>query len=144
CIYCNVCKTLDENFKEVHCFLWPKGARHAPPDDPTGANPRWPAGGAGLTADERDGEVRLQWSRAEGAIAGYDIYRADDNGEIRCREAVKGARYVDRTVLGGISYGYYVRAYDTSGRASVPSNTVTVCPQIPDFAEEAEKDPAHV
>ncbi|MBM3570275.1 MAG: NADH:flavin oxidoreductase, partial [Alphaproteobacteria bacterium] len=30
CIYCNVCKQLDENFREVHCFLWPKGARQAP------------------------------------------------------------------------------------------------------------------
>ena len=30
CIYCNVCKALDENFRQVVCYLWPKGSLQAP------------------------------------------------------------------------------------------------------------------
>ncbi len=134
CIYCNVCKQLDENFKEVHCFLWPKGARQAPrdPGADDGPRPRWGADGGGLAARIEAGQVKLSWSRAEGAeIAGYDIYRADDEGAVRCLEAVKGARFVDRVVLGGMRYLYYVRAYDVAGRASPPSNAVTVEPPAP-------------
>src|SRR3546814_2264626 len=56
CIYCNVCKQLDENFKEVNCFLWPKGLRQAPPDRTDGDAPRWPAGGAGLVATVTKGD----------------------------------------------------------------------------------------
>ena len=137
CIYCNVCKMLDENFKEVHCFLWPKGARQAPPDRPDAAAPTWGADGAALTAEYANGAVKLTWQRAEGQlaagqdIAGYDIYRAEDDGATACVEAVKGARYVDRTVLGGLTYTYYVRAYDATGRATPPSNSVVVAPPIP-------------
>ena len=46
CIYCNVCKQLDENFKLVSCFLWPKGAVQAPHEDRTGAAPHWGDAGA--------------------------------------------------------------------------------------------------
>ncbi len=139
CIYCNVCKTLDENFKEVNCFLWPKHARQAPPDDPTRANPQWAEGGAELVAELREGEIRLNWQRAAGKeIAGYDIYRAEDDGETRCVEAVKGPRFIDRIVLGGLRYTYYVRAYDATGRASIPSNSVIVEPPIPSFNAQQE------
>jgi 2,4-dienoyl-CoA reductase-like NADH-dependent reductase (Old Yellow Enzyme family) len=136
CIYCNVCKQLDENFKEVHCFLWPKGARQAPPDDTSAEKPRWGADAGGLAATLEEGRIRLTWSKpASGAIAGYDIYRAEDGGAVRCLEAVKGTRFVDRGVLGGLRYSYYVRAYDAGGRASAPSNSVTVTPEIPAFDE---------
>ncbi len=37
CIYCNVCKQLDENFKLVTCFLWPKGMSQAPREEQSGA-----------------------------------------------------------------------------------------------------------
>ena len=53
CIYCNVCKQLDENFKTVTCFLWPKGVIQAPHEDPSREGPRWPAAGAGLSATLR-------------------------------------------------------------------------------------------
>jgi 2,4-dienoyl-CoA reductase-like NADH-dependent reductase (Old Yellow Enzyme family) len=150
CIYCNVCKQLDENFKEVHCFLWPKGARQAPRelDASEGARPRWGTDHGGLSARLEGGQVRLAWSRAEGGeIAGYDIYRADEEGAMRCLEAVKGTRFIDRIVLGGLRYIYYVRAYDTAGRASPPSNSVTLDLAIPDFAAEAnsgEEEKVHV
>jgi len=129
CIYCNVCKNLDENFKEVTCFLWPKGAEQAPREDLSAPVPTWPAG-ARLTLEERPGEVRLKWSRALGAVAGYDVYRAEEGGEVRIVEAVKGAQFVDRRVLGGLTYRYFVRAYDASGRMSGPSETITLTPAM--------------
>jgi len=133
CIYCNVCKQLDENFREVHCFLWPKRARQAPADDPRGLGPRWPDSGAELTARFDGREIRLDWARAEGEhIIGYDIYRTDGS-DVRCMEAVKSSRYKDRTVLGGLTYTYYVRAFDANGHASAPSNSVTLDIPVPQF-----------
>ena len=138
CIYCNVCKTLDENFKEVHCFLWPKHYRQAPPDQVDGPVPIWPDGGAQLKARFENGEIKLEWLRATGNVAGYDVYRAEDGGEVRCVEAVKGARYRDAVVLGGLTYTYYVRAYDAAGHGSAPSNTVVLAPPAPQFADLEE------
>ncbi|MCP4247496.1 MAG: NADH:flavin oxidoreductase, partial [bacterium] len=135
CIYCNVCKTLDENFKEVHCFLWPKHMRQAPPDDTTRRAPVWGPEGAKLEARYEKSEIKLSWTRATGDVAGYDIYRAEDGGNVRCIEAVKGARYRDALVLGGLQYTYYVRAYDASGRTSPPSNTVSLALPVPRLAE---------
>ncbi len=138
CIYCNVCKTLDENFKEVHCFLWPKHLRQAPPVETVGDAPAWPKDGARLQARFKKGEIKLDWSRAAGDVAGYDVYRAEDDGQVRCVEAVKGARYRDMSVLGGITYTYYVRAYDAAGRGSVPSNTVRLTLPLPQLADLEE------
>jgi hypothetical protein len=133
CIYCNVCKTLDENFKEVTCFLWPKHARQAPPAAEGDAAPLWPADGGALKATVVNGVVKLGWGRAQGAITGYDIYRVDGNAPPRCVEAVKGTKFDDATVLGGLSYTYFVRAFDASGRASGPSRSAHVEVPLPDY-----------
>ncbi len=141
CIYCNVCKQLDENFKEVHCFLWPKGARQAPPDDPDGINPAWGADGADLTASVEAGQIRLAWNRPpDNTILGYDVYRAEDDGAATVVEAVKSAKFTDRTVLGGLIYRYYVRAFDGNGRASPPSNTCRVEMPLPEAVLETRKE----
>ncbi len=135
CIWCNVCKQLDENFRQVTCFLWPKGALQAPLDDAAGENPRWPPQGAGLAATIGKGRVTLTWNRAEGDdIGGYDIYRAEDDGVVSCVEAVKGTRFADRLVLGGLHYAYHVKAFDKGGRNSPPSNSVGVEIPMPDLA----------
>ncbi|MBT5193893.1 MAG: NADH:flavin oxidoreductase [Rhodospirillaceae bacterium] len=129
CVYCNVCKDLDERFKKVICFLWPKGQLQAPADRVDGQAPNWPAAGAELLGGGADGRIKLAWSAAEsleGEVAGYDIYRADAHGAVQCVEAVKGRRYVDRLALGGQQYRYFVRAYDRNGRASPPSETVAI------------------
>jgi len=47
---------------------------------------------------------------------------------------VKSAKHADRNVLGGLTYTYHVMAYDSSGRHSPPSNSVTVALAIPDFS----------
>jgi len=126
CIYCNVCKQLDENFKQVTCFLWPKGALQAPGEDICADRPSWPDG-AGLTARVEKGMVRLTWTPARGPrVLGYDIYRAEDQGTVTCIEAKKSTKFDDRTVLGGLSYTYYVRAFGEAGAPSRPSNSVRI------------------
>ena len=129
CVYCNVCKNLDERFKKVTCFLWPKGQLQAPNERTMGDTPEWSKAGASLSVAGADGRIRLAWSPAKcstGNIAGYDVYRADDYGAIQCVEAVKGCRYVDRLALAGQQYRYFVRAFDLNGRTSPPSETVSV------------------
>ncbi len=140
CIYCNVCKQLDENFKLVSCFLWPKGFTQAPVEDAGTKAPRWPEAGAGLTAKIERGVVKLSWSRAVGDIAGYDVFRAEEDGTATIVEAVKGTKFADRLAIGGLTYTYHVMAYDGCGRHTQPSNIVRSEPAIPRF-EEAE--PAH-
>ncbi len=133
CTYCNVCKELDGAHKEVHCFLWPKHARQAPPDQPDSDAPVWGDDHGGLSVEQADGVATLKWSKAEGEVSGYDIYRADDNGDVEIIEAVKGTRVVDRTILAGMPYRYYVRAYNKVGQASVPSDSVVIEPALPDY-----------
>lgn len=153
CIYCNVCKQLDENFKLVACFLWPKGAIQAPREDLSADRPRWPqgpegVGNANLTATVEAGTVRLAWARAEGhGVIGYDVFRAEDGGPAGIVEAVKAAKFTDRLALGGLRYTYYVMAFDKTGRHSPPSNAVRVDMPMPDFAAPAApaepSEPSH-
>jgi hypothetical protein len=135
CIYCNVCKQLDENFKLVSCFLWPKGLTQAPVEDLSADAPKWPAGGAGLKATLDKGTVKLSWARATGDIAGYDVFRAEADGKATVVEAVKSVKYTDKLALGGVGYTYFVMAYDGTGRHSPPSDVVRVEPPIPAFDE---------
>ena len=78
-----------------------------------------------------------------GKAAGYDIYRADSDGEVALVDAVKGARFVDKTILGGLAYTYYVRAFDATGRASPPSNSVRVAPGVPDYGATPDRESTH-
>ena len=132
CIYCNVCKQLDENFKEVTCFLWPKGYIQAPDYDPKATPPAW-SSEYSLKADYVDGAVKLKWQRALGDVSGYDIYRAEDGGEVKIIEAKKGGKFDDKSVLGGLKYSYYLRAYTKSGQTSAPSNVVELDLPIEQF-----------
>jgi dimethylglycine catabolism A len=139
CIYCNVCKQLDENFKLVACFLWPKGAIQAPQEDVAVDRPRWPEGGAGLAATVKDGALQLTWKRAAGEIIGYDVFRAEDDGTATIVEAVKAPKFTDRQVLGGLRYTYHVMAFDKSGRHSPPSASVRVDMPLPEFKTPANE-----
>jgi len=139
CIYCNVCKQLDENFKQVTCFLWPKDMIQAPADQPEKALPVWGEGQGNLRAEFDGGRIKLTFDPAEGAdIACYDIYRAMGDGEMTCIDGVKGRRFVDNLVLGGLRYQYYVRALDIRGRTSAPSNVVTIDMPKPEILEMGE------
>jgi len=129
CDYCNWCKILDGTHQKVRCTIWPKDALQAPEYALANEVPAWPEAGAGLKAEYAEGAVTLSWSKAVGSIAGYDIYRAEDSGDIKATKAVKARRWTDRTVMAGVKYRYRVRARDESGHPSAPSQAVIVAPQ---------------
>ncbi|HEY3174744.1 MAG TPA: NADH:flavin oxidoreductase [Candidatus Polarisedimenticolia bacterium] len=133
CVYGNVCKALDENFRKVRCVLWPKGALQAPlVEDST--PPVWTYGEANLAAVEVKGRAQLKWNHAtdDTAIYGYEIYRSADGGPFDHVGSVKGVFYVDEDVVGGVRYRYWVRAYDPAGNRTPPSNIAEVT--LPDAA----------
>jgi 2,4-dienoyl-CoA reductase-like NADH-dependent reductase (Old Yellow Enzyme family) len=148
CIYGNVCKTLDENFKRVDCTLWPKKLGQAPESDDT-APPVWPAAGAELTAEHKEGRVLLRWKAAtdEGGMYGYQVFRAEEVGApgdlgdsadarplalLTHHASVRAlsARYEDARVMPGARYRYAVKPYDLAGNRGPMSPTVQV--QIPE------------
>ena len=133
CIYGNVCKTLDENFKRVDCTLWPKKTGQAPESDDVIA-PLWPAAGAALSADPRDGRVLLRWQAATDneAMYGYQVLRGEElsgatpllvhHASVRALST----RYEDTRVQPGVTYRYAVRPYDLAGNRGAASATVSV------------------
>ena len=142
CISINVCKALDENFKKVRCYLWPRGSLHAPESEDT-TPPTWPEGGAGLRVfEEPKGHVRLSWSAARDpqGIYGYWIERSSDGGPWEILSAVRAdmhTTFQDGTAVAGTAYRYRVRAYDLAGNKSAPSNVVEaslVLPAQPELA----------
>lgn len=137
CDYCNVCKHLDGAHKKVVCFLWPKGMMQAPDDDAQGSAPDWPNGNGNLRIALNGDTATLQWDKAEGA-ARYDVYRASDDGDVVVEDAVKVTRWVDNSILCGLSYRYYVRACSASGQAGPPSNIIRIEPYGPNMAQNHE------
>ena len=129
CFYGNVCKALDENFRQVKCTLWPKALGRAPESDDT-VPPAWPDGGAELRAECKEGRVLLRWKAATDneAVYGYQILRAEHGGELRHHASVRGAsaRYEDTRVIGGEAYRYAVRPYDLAGNRGPLSDTLEV------------------
>lgn len=135
CLCINVCKALDENFKKVRCYFWPRGAL-VPPRSSDTEPPRWPPEGACLQAERRPGAVVLRWRRAtdnEG-VYGYDILRSQSGGPLKHLWAVRGdmqPRYEDGAAAAGARYAYVVQAYDFAGNRSEPSNRVEVDIPLP-------------
>jgi 2,4-dienoyl-CoA reductase-like NADH-dependent reductase (Old Yellow Enzyme family) len=147
CIYGNVCKTLDENFKRVDCTLWPKKLGQAPESDDA-VPPSWPATGAALTAEHKDGRVVLRWKAAsdDGGMYGYQVFRGEEIGGAATGGAATGApeallvhhasvralsaRYEDARVMPGARYRYAVKPYDLAGNRGPMSETVVV--RVPD------------
>jgi dimethylglycine catabolism A len=127
CVYGNICKNLDENFKKVVCVLWPKGALQAPLSTDS-EPPVWAEGGAELTAEAKTGQIYLEWKEATDneAIYGYEIFRSEDGGEYRRLHAIKRTHFYDIQVVGGRRYAYYIRAYDLAGNRSEKSNAVSL------------------
>ncbi len=127
CVYGNICKNLDENFKKVVCVLWNKGSLQAPLSYDAVA-PQWQNGGANLSVKERIGQVYLEWQEATDneAIYGYEIFRSEDGGKYEKLHAIKRTHFYDISVIGGRTYSYYVRAYDLAGNRSEKSNEATI------------------
>jgi 2,4-dienoyl-CoA reductase-like NADH-dependent reductase (Old Yellow Enzyme family) len=130
CIYGNICKNLDENFKQVRCgSLWPRAMLHAPeaPDDAD--PPAWPDGGAQLAARlNENGQVRITWRAAldPQGVYGYEIFRAVNGGPFAHLTSSLTPSHVDEYALAGNRYAYLVRAYDFAGNRSAPSDTAEI------------------
>lgn len=121
CVYGNVCKALDENFRRVDCTLWPKKLGQAPISDDT-TPPAWPASGAELRAECKDGRVLLRWQAAHDneAMYGYQVFRGDralTGGALVHHASVRAlsTRYEDTRVVVGGDYRYALRPYDLAG-----------------------------
>jgi 2,4-dienoyl-CoA reductase-like NADH-dependent reductase (Old Yellow Enzyme family) len=129
CVYGNVCKALDENFRRVDCTLWPKKLGQAPESDDD-VPPEWPAEGAGLAAEYRDGRVLLTWRAARDNVAvyGYQVFRAEGDALLVHHASVRAAshRYEDARVLGGTTYKYALRPYDLAGNRGPMTEAVAV------------------
>ncbi len=125
CVYGNVCKNLDENFRKVACFLWPKGSLQAP-ESSDATPPRWPEGGAALSAEAAHGRVTLRWRAAtdDEDVYGYEVHRAEGAGEFTHLATARGAMasFIDASVVGGRAYRYRLRAFDLAGNRSEDSN----------------------
>jgi 2,4-dienoyl-CoA reductase-like NADH-dependent reductase (Old Yellow Enzyme family) len=127
CIYCNVCKSLDENFKTVVCYLWPKGATQAPrPDDHATATKFEWEDAAPLSATVGPGEVRLKWVAPLGEPSGYEILRSVDGSGYDVLTSCTRTRALDGSALRGRNLRYRVVPYDAQGFRGEPSNVVEV------------------
>jgi dimethylglycine catabolism A len=130
CVYGNVCKALDENFKQVKCTLWLKYGLH-PPEPPAGGDeepPTWPTGGQLQAKLQPNGRVLLAWERAidPQGVYGYEIFRAVNEGRFVHLTSATTNRYADDHALAGNSYAYIIKAYDFAGNRSEPSHGAIV------------------
>lgn len=139
CLYGNVCKALDENFKRVVCTLWPKGALHAP-ESADRIAPNWPNVGSELGATYSKGRVTLTWRPAADneALYGYQIFRADGDDVFRHYASVRerSTRFEDGRVLAGRRYRYFIRPYDRAGNRGPASPSIVV--EVPWESARAE------
>jgi hypothetical protein len=151
CVYGNVCKALDENFRRVDCTLWPKKKGHAPESSDT-TPPEWATGGPDFRADYKDGRALLRWKAATDneVVYGYQVFRAEGGLPMSHYASVRGAstRFEDARVIGGASYTYAVRPYDLAGNRGplTPSARVAVPEEHVAPADEpgVAKDPGAV
>ena len=129
CVYGNVCKALDENFRRVDCTLWPKKLGQAPESSDT-IPPAWAASGPELTVEYKDGRVLLSWKAATDneVVYGYQIMRGEGGLPMSHFASVRSAstRFEDPRVIGGASYSYSVRPYDLAGNRGPMSPSVKV------------------
>ena len=144
CVYGNVCKALDENFRRVDCTLWPKRLGQAPESEDT-VPPAWPASGAELTAEYKDGRVLVRWKVATDneQMYGYQIFRGEAGAEPTHFASTRAAsaRFEDARVIGGETYAYAVRPYDLAGNRGAMTAVVSV--MIPE-EHVAPADPVHL
>ena len=133
CVYGNVCKALDENFRRVDCTLWPKKLGQAPESDDV-TPPEWSPQGPALIAEYREGHVLLRWAAAKDneAMYGYQVFRAEGDGVLLHHSSARAAstRFEDGRVLGGVTYRYALRPYDLAGNRGPMSPSVAIA--IPD------------
>jgi 2,4-dienoyl-CoA reductase-like NADH-dependent reductase (Old Yellow Enzyme family) len=133
CVYGNVCKALDENFRRVDCTLWPKKSGVAP-ESADQEPPTWGPQGPGLRAECKNGAVLLSWDEAHDneGMYGYQVFRAVAGGILGHHASVRAQsrRYEDARAVEGTAYEYAVRPYDLAGNRGPLSPRVRV--QLPE------------
>lgn len=136
CLYGNVCKALDENFKRVDCTLWPKKMGQAPTSSDT-TPPAWPEEGAELRAVSEAGRIVLSWNKASDneGMYGYQVFRGISATSMEHIASVRAAstRYEDTRSTSGSLYHYQVVPYDLAGNRGPHSSIVTA--QLPGTME---------
>jgi len=134
CIYGNICKQLEENYKKVRCgSLWPKEYLHAP-ESADAAPPHWPNGGKLQLELRENGRLRVDWEAAadnEG-MYGYEVFRSVNDGPYAHLTSSRSTAHVDEQALAGNKYSYFVRPYDLAGNRGPQSNVAEVVVN-PDF-----------
>jgi hypothetical protein len=121
------------------------------PESDDAVPPSWPASGAALTAEHKEGRVLLRWKAAtdDDGMYGYQVFRGEELGAAppaATRGAAQGvagallvhhasvralsARYEDARVVPGARYRYAVKPYDLAGNRGPMSETVVV--HVPD------------
>jgi hypothetical protein len=132
CLYGNVCKALDENFRRVDCTLWPKKAGQAPESNDT-EPPKWAENGPQIRAEYTHGRIFLKWAAATDneAVYGYQVFRGETRGDLAPAlshvASVRGVsnRFEDARVLRGATYHYAVRPYDLAGNRGPMSEVIS-------------------
>ena len=129
CLYANICKQLEENYKPVRCGnLWPREFLHAPeaPDDRI--PPHWPTDGTLRVVLRESGQLRLTWEIALDAegMYGYEVFRSINDGPFTHLTSSKTTSHVDEHALAGNRYAYFVRPYDLAGNRGPHSNTAEI------------------
>ena len=89
-----------------------------------------PSAPKNLSAGNGAGSVALNWSdNREGDLAGYRVYRRQAGNGYESIATVRSSAYTDRSVRGGQTYFYRVKAYDSAGNRSSFSNYATGKPR---------------
>lgn len=81
-------------------------------------------------ADGKPHTVLLKWNppapKPGSTIAGYKVFRTQPDKTFQPIASVTEPAYVDRAVLPGTTYDYFVESVDADGHESRPSNYVSV------------------
>ncbi len=92
---------------------------------------------SGLRACGLDKEITLFWNRSqEPDLLGYDIYRNDISGKEFKRlnmTPLSDIKYIDKQVINGKAYRYYIKAVDIFGNTSAASKEISVAAKVRDF-----------
>ena len=93
-----------ESSRRVDCTLWPKRLGQAPESEDT-VSPAWPASGAEVTAEYKEGRVLLRWKAATDnqQMYGYQIFRGEEGAPPTHFASTRAAstRFEDARVIGG-------------------------------------------